>query len=214
MKLSFKTTKAKVLIGLASLIIIASALIWGQSFIAFAQSVIDSFNDQTKIADTWRISTSTLGQIQIAAKDCNILTWFCLASTTCPNYLDDGAYIIVAQDDATTTRKWKTVNTDCGQPQCGNNGGQDNFKADNTLSFASYPARDYCKSIGGRLPTIDELECIYNNRASFGSFVSGDYWSSTEYSATNAWYYRFSLGTPYYTFYKSSDYYVRCVLGW
>jgi hypothetical protein len=208
-----KSKKAKIAIVAVLLIL---ALVFAKKLFVYAQSVIDSFNDQTKIAATWNLSTTTPGEIKLAAKTCDIFSWFCSASTTCANTLGDGHYIIVAQSDATTSLAWKTAGTACNQPQCGINGGQDgdNLKADNTLNFASYPARNYCKAIGGRLPTIDELECIYDNQASFGSFEAGYYWSSTEASVTDAWSYYFpGADRTNYTG-KTDDYYVRCVRGW
>ncbi len=196
-------------------ILLVLALVFAKKLFVYAQSVIDSFNDQTKIAATWNLSTSTPGEIKLADKSCEITLWFCSASTTCANTLGDGDYIIVAQGDATTSLAWKTANTACGQPQCSMGGGQDGdqLKADNTLNFGSYPARNYCKAIGGRLPTIDELECMYTNRASFGSFGSGYYWSSTEYSVTGARGVDFSDGSSYYNN-KTFAGYVRCVRGW
>jgi hypothetical protein len=46
------------------------------------------------------------------------------------------------------------------------------------------------------LPSIDELEKIYLNRSEIGGFSSGYYWSSSDYSRTDAWYFSFSYGTP------------------
>ncbi len=194
------------------LVVAAAAL--GYLFVR-AQTVTDSYNNDNLIAATWNISTSTSGEIKLAGKTCNVTDWFCSASTTCANYLGDGNYIIVAQGDAPSSKAWKTSATACDRPHCSIDGGQngDNLKADNTLDFTDYPARDYCKSIGGRLPTIDELECIYNNRASFGSFGAGYYWSSTEYSETNARGVGFSSGSVLSNN-KTSTYYVRCVFGW
>jgi hypothetical protein len=47
------------------------------------------------------------------------------------------------------------------------------------------------------LPSIDELEKIYLNRGEIGGFSSGYYWSSSDYSRTDAWYFSFSFGTSH-----------------
>lgn len=182
-----------------------------------AQSVSDDFTTTDDVADTWQVEVATTtGEVKLAARTCNIFDWFCNASTTCANYLGDGDYIIVAQADASTTKQWKTANTACDKPECGADGGQngDNLVADNTVVFTDYPARDYCKSIGGRLPTIDELSCMYTNRATFGdNFGTGYYWSDTESSVTYARLVYFTDGSVSY-YNKTSSYYVRCVRGW
>ena len=195
--------------------VISISLVAVGAYYVIAGTVSDSYDNDNKIADSWNISTSTVGEIKLATKTCEVTDWFCSASTTCANYAGDGDYIIVAQGDAPSDKQWKTANTACNQPHCSINGGQngDNLKADNTLDFTDYPARDYCKSIGGRLPTIDELQCIYTNRASFGSFEAGNYWSSTEYSETYARFVYFSSGSVNSNG-KTNDGYVRCVIGW
>jgi hypothetical protein len=200
--------------------LVGAAAATGYLFVR-AHYIADSFDDSSKIAAVWNVSTSTPGEVKLAEKSCDDLNWFCNASTTCANFLGDGSYIIVSQSDAPSTKQWKTANTACDQPQCGINGGQsgDNLKADNTLTFgATYPAREYCKSIGGRLPTIDELECVYNNSGGrganvFGSFAAGHYWSSTEHSEAYAWLYHFT-GAYRLNSSKTYSYYVRCVRGW
>ncbi len=185
-------------------------------YYVIAQTVIDTYDNDNKIASVWNISTSTSGEIKLASKTCEVTNWYCSASTTCANYAGDGDYIIVAQSDASTTKAWKTANTACDRPECGADGGQDgdDLVNDNTVDFTSYPARDYCKSIGARLPTIDELECMYTNRVTFGdNFGAGFYWSATEYSETYARSVYFSSGNSS-TSNKTDDYYVRCVFGW
>ena len=182
-----------------------------------AQTVTDTYDNDSLIADSWNISTSTSGQIMLADKTCNATTWHCSASTTCANYAGDGDYIIVVQADAPGQRQWKTDNSACDRPECGADGGQDgdNLVTDNTIDFSTvYPARDYCDSIDARLPTIDELECMYTNRASFGNnFGASYYWSSTEDSEPNARYVSFISGSSHDSN-KTADYYVRCVRGW
>ena len=50
-----------------------------------------------------------------------------------------------------------------------------------------YNAMDYCKSLGGDLPTIDELQYLYDNCNE--EFQNTFYWSSShsQDSATHAW---------------------------
>ncbi len=49
-----------------------------------------------------------------------------------------------------------------------------------------------------RLPKKDELQRLYLNKAALGGFVVNLYWSSTEYSAGNAWCQYFGDGDTYY----------------
>jgi len=206
----FKTRQKPIII-----LIILTALAAG-GWYAWAQSVSDSYNDTTKIAATWNVSTSTAGEIKLATRTCDALNWFCTASTTCANDLGDGQYIIVKQADETGSKAWKNSSTNCVAPQCSMPAGEDgdNLKADNTVDYSSYAARDACKAVGGRLPTKTELSCIYTNRATFGgNFGTGNYWSSTEYSATSAYFANFSTGGVSNSV-KTSVGAVRCVKGW
>jgi uncharacterized protein (TIGR02145 family) len=111
--------------------------------------------------------------------------------------------------------QWKNANTSCVGPQCASASDGNNLVADNTVNFANYPARDYCKSIGGRLPTKTELQCIYNNKVTFGdNFGTSHYWSATENDSTTAAYVLFSDGSTSPTHSKTDSYSVRCVKGW
>jgi hypothetical protein len=192
------------------LFITAAAVLAGGAYVV-AQLSTDTYDDDSKIAASWNISTSTPGQITLKDKACNASDWFCTASTTCANTLGDGDYIIVYQTDAPTTRTWKSAATLCLPPQC--DSGTYTLTADNTVDFTAYSARDYCKSIGGRLPTITELSCIYTNKASFGTFGTGNYWSAMEYSGLNASYVNFLSGAVA-NLNKTVSHSVRCVRGW
>lgn len=188
------------------------------AFYALAQTVIDSFDNDDKITNAWRISTSTPGEIKLADKFCDDSTYFCSASTTCAGDLGDGDNIIVARTDAPTAKQWKIDNTSCSQPQCSVDGYQntDNLVAQNYVDFSDYPARDYCKSLGGRLPTTGEFSCIYNNKTSFGDNFQIYYWSSREADGSTsdyAYIYRLDNNT-YYDYTSISEYGVRCVIGW
>jgi hypothetical protein len=49
------------------------------------------------------------------------------------------------------------------------------------------------------LPSKDELYKLYSNRTSIGGFTTGGYWTSTQYSTSNGYYYSFSTGVSYNT---------------
>jgi len=66
-----------------------------------------------------------------------------------------------------------------------------------------FDAMELCKNYKGegfddwRLPTKEELNELYKYHKKFGGFVANYYWSSSEYSATSAWYQFFSSGYQY-----------------
>ena len=60
------------------------------------------------------------------------------------------------------------------------------------------------------LPSKDELNKLYINRAAIGGFSSTTYWSSTEYNSNYAWYQSFNLGGQGY-YNKSNPYSVRAI---
>jgi len=69
------------------------------------------------------------------------------------------------------------------------------------------------------LPNNEELDMLYQNKASLGGFLStgpspsytdGAYWSSSMVSMTNAWSVRFSNGTKVSSA-KNTNQYIRCV---
>ena len=63
---------------------------------------------------------------------------------------------------------------------------------------------------GWRLPTDEELNILYENKAKIGGFASGYYWSSTEYDDGIAWGQDFYDGYPDDSN-KDNDTYVRAV---
>jgi hypothetical protein len=130
----------------------------------------------------------------------------------------------------TATPMWKTANTSCASPQCSTTApvaetysgytGANILVADNTVNFnpsagatPDYPARDACKALGGRLPTIAELEEMYNYKSSYGNnFQSASYWSEDEYSSSVAYVVHLTNGNVDSTSYsKTNGNYVRCV---
>ena len=60
------------------------------------------------------------------------------------------------------------------------------------------------------LPSQDELNALYTNRAAIGGFTSDYYWSSTEVTNTNAAYQNFTNGLQDSAF-KLNSYYVRAI---
>ncbi len=61
------------------------------------------------------------------------------------------------------------------------------------------------------LPSKDELNQLYINRALIGSFSNGNYWSSSEVSSSQAWSQNFSGGAQSGTTTKNNTYRVRAV---
>jgi hypothetical protein len=61
------------------------------------------------------------------------------------------------------------------------------------------------------LPSRDELNKLYINRSVIGGFPAGSYWTSSENSANDSWYFYFFFGTVYYNAPKSTTAYVRAV---
>ncbi|KKP70664.1 MAG: hypothetical protein UR69_C0003G0002 [Candidatus Moranbacteria bacterium GW2011_GWE2_35_2-] len=214
-----KSKKTKIILVIAVVLIALVGIFGRDKFVAFAQSVIDSFSDTSKVDDTWNVAVDTgTGEVKLAEKTCDDGTWFCGAGfdDVCVDTLGDGDYVVVKRANEATTKTWKTTATDCDLPECGQDGAQngDNLTADNTVGFALYPARQACKDAGGRLPTKEELQCIYTNRATFGdNFGTGNFWSGTEYGTTYAWVVYFSTGGTG-SGNKATSGYVRCVQGW
>ena len=78
--------------------------------------------------------------------------------------------------------------------------------------LSHYPAFKACSDMGSGwyLPSKDELNRLYSNKAAIGGFSDELYWSSTEVSSNNAWRQNFSSGHQGYIT-KSSTCRVRCV---
>jgi hypothetical protein len=124
-------------------------------------------------------------------------------------------HVIVAPKSTEVTRQWKTTQT----ATSGTASTTDGLANSNAMNNTTHPAANYCRTLttgdytDWYLPAKDEISFLYQNRANMPSgqgFVSGDYWSSTEYSSTNAWNQHFSDGSQ--DFYnKTYSYYVRAV---
>ncbi len=61
------------------------------------------------------------------------------------------------------------------------------------------------------LPSKDDLNKLYLNKAVIGGFSGGSYWSSSEVDTNNAWSQNFSSGVQANNSNKASTYYVRAV---
>ena len=119
-----------------------------------------------------------------------------------------GKYFEAAPSASQVIRSWATdVNSNRTTAVTGADGTAIGTGAQNTLDIvaqsgnvaatcAAAYASDY--TYGGFsdwfLPSYGELAELFTNRASVGDFLSTDYWSSSEFSASNAWYQGFFFG--------------------
>ncbi|MEO8691328.1 MAG: DUF1566 domain-containing protein [Candidatus Saccharimonas sp.] len=89
------------------------------------------------------------------------------------------------------------VSVDADYPDIGEGKTNTGIMIDNCTSSAAISAKSY--NGGGKsdwfLPSIDELAELYEHKASVGGLGASIYWSSSEYSTDNAWYYNFSNGS-------------------
>ena len=70
-------------------------------------------------------------------------------------------------------------------------------------------AKKWCEEQGGRLPKLWELLRAFEEKEE--GFTSNGYWSSTEHSATGAYYVYFYNGSTSNYNFKTYNYYVRCI---
>jgi hypothetical protein len=71
-------------------------------------------------------------------------------------------------------------------------------------------ATDWCKSVGGVLPTREILLLAFMDKDIRDSFANDAYWSSSEDNSGNAWNQDFSNGLQY-NYAKYNTYLVRAV---
>ena len=71
-------------------------------------------------------------------------------------------------------------------------------------------ATEWCESVGGVLPTRDMLLIAYMNKDIRDSFMLDEYWSSSSYVSTCAWFQGFVLGYQDYDV-NDNTYLVRAV---
>jgi hypothetical protein len=93
--------------------------------------------------------------------------------------------LIVSKEDLSATADWDEAMQYCGEYDAG--------------GFHDW-----------RLPTIDELNLLYENKNLVGSFVRFSYWSSTEYAEHFAWFQNFHNGNRDNDF-KDNTCYVRAI---
>ena len=80
-----------------SALILAVIIVSAGFLFVYAQDIIDSFTDSTKIADTWNTTVDTsAGNVKLKARSCDSATWDCTDNAVCSDTLDDGDYFIVA----------------------------------------------------------------------------------------------------------------------
>lgn len=130
--------------------------------------------------------------------------------------------ILVYKGDVTYGLQWKTTQTNCVSPQCSlgldtysGMSGKYGLVASNNVDFSVYPMRNECKNIGGRLPTLTELNCIRVNQASYSTYnaiQNASYFSSTEENVTSAMVMQMGTGATGGASKTSTvNYYTRCV---
>ena len=80
----------------------------------------------------------------------------------------------------------------------------------NNYNINGFPAFAYCIELGDNIyfPAIDELQIMYLNKNKLGkySFRGYNYWSSTQYSATKAYYINIYGKVSYYNNYYNNLY--------
>jgi hypothetical protein len=125
--------------------------------------------------------TKPLGASCTEDRECfggSLLGWCNPLSNLCETpWMSDGScpgFLVLVEAKATTSFAWKDTQTACDTPQCGLDGAQsgDSLVADNGVDFSSYPARNFCKQLGARLPTFAEARCVLKYPAIFGSGYS------------------------------------------
>jgi len=110
--------------------------------------------------------------------------------------------LIAATADATSTMAWSNItDTSVGTTGTALGTGQGNTTliVDQIVdtTYCTSGAAYYCANLieGGHndwfLPSLDELDKLYDNRVAIGDFAGYGYWSSSENSAYYAWYQEF-----------------------
>ena len=133
-----------------------------------ATSAPDSSN-QPSTAD--QVESNIENDMYSDTGSCDSSVWFCEKSDLCPSTIANGKGIIVAKTDAPEILSWKNTNDDCIPPQCSvSSNGEVYLVSNKIVDLSNYPAQNYCRSIGGRLPTIEELLCINMHQKDFGPF--------------------------------------------
>ncbi|MCP3908108.1 MAG: DUF1566 domain-containing protein [Oceanicoccus sp.] len=132
-------------------------------------------------------------------------------------YLDaSGEHGLVAATSNQGSAPWGCYGTVIGGTSSAVGSGQSNTTAIvNGCATSGIAARicdDYSVTVGGIvyddwfLPSLGELNLMYNNKNAIGGFISGTYWSSTESGGSDAWGQSFGIGIQDY---GSKGYYGR-----
>lgn len=136
---------------------------------------------------------------------------------------EDGHHgLIAAKSDQSTGIRWHAgENIETGATADGVGAGKENTakiiatQGDGS-DYAAKLCAEYSVTVEGvtyddwYLPSIQELNLLYQQRNVIGDFGSEAYWSSTEYHSNFAWYLFFGNSYQYY-FYKYSTCRVRAV---
>jgi hypothetical protein len=126
--------------------------------------------------------------------------------------------LIAAQYDQSTAAIWGCYGTtitgaDVTAIGSGNQNTLDIITECSTVEIAAKLCVDLV--LGGYsdwyLPSKDELNKLYINRAAIGGFANGYYWSSTEFGVYHAWSQNFNNGTQANYVNKNGTYYVRAI---
>jgi hypothetical protein len=192
----------------------------GNYFLVYAENFIDSFLDTSRVANTWNVEVDTAnGEVKLAQRACDNSLWFCDLAWRCAGTAGDGSQLLVRRANE-ASKQWKIWNNACDTPQCGQDGAQmgDKLTSDSTIDLSGhYPAQQACKDIGGRLPTVAEMQCILTYRSLFGNNFNTSYWHWTSEESSNAANTR-CINTYYNRVEECSktnaSNYVRCVRGW
>ena len=189
----------------------------GNYFLVYAEQFIDSFLDGSRVSGTWNVEVDTAnGEVKLATRSCDNSIWFCDLTWRCPGLAGDGTGLLVKRED--NYGQWKIWNDACNTPECDIDGAQygDKMSVDNTIDFSAYyPARQACKAVGGRLPTIAEMQCMISYGGSFGSNFGYEYYWTSEESSNSLyarWVYSYNNGVG--EDHKTNARYMRCVRGW
>jgi len=189
------------------------------------QTTDADFNAWTKTNGYVETGTGSITQLKAPGATCaeaaECASGICTSSVCRGKWLSGACSgIYVYATDLSTMYTWGPSSS-CASPQCDatetySGTAYNRLSFLNTVSYTDYPARNACKTVGGRLPTIAELSCIYTNRASYGNNfqTTRGYWSSTENSAGYAWNVNFGSGGVRFDPKNNKAYfigYVRCV---
>ena len=128
-----------------------------------------------------------------------------------------GTRIYARAADSSSSIRWKTTNT----ATAGTNNstdGETNTNGMATAGLALHPAAQMCRSHGPEwyVPSTVEIHSMYHYKddldlASRGISTVGEYWTSESFNATQAYAYRFDVGTltPFNN--KNTNKRLRCV---